>query len=105
MALPSVDYTRRDPAADVLPLVVRDHLQTFLAGAAHLRDGEGVPAFDVDVLACPRCGGRLRLIALIESSSVARRILTHLGLPAAVPRPTPARAPPTGDDDEWPRSS
>jgi len=45
----------------------------------------------------------LRLIALIESSSVARRILTHLGLPADVP--APARAPPTGDDDEWPRSS
>ena len=45
MALPSVDYTRRDPAADVLHLVVRDHLQTFLAGAARLRDGEGVPRF------------------------------------------------------------
>jgi hypothetical protein len=56
-------------------------------------------AFEVDVLACPRCGGRLRLIALIEASAVARRILTHLGLAADVPRPTPARAPPTGDDD------
>ena len=56
-------------------------------------------AFDVDVLACPRCGGRLRLIALIESSSVARRILTHLGLPADVPRPAPARAPPIGYHD------
>ena len=28
MALPSVDYTPRDPAADVLYRVVRDHLQT-----------------------------------------------------------------------------
>jgi hypothetical protein len=23
-------------------------------------------AFDMDVLACPRCGGRLRLLALLE---------------------------------------
>jgi hypothetical protein len=45
VALPSVDYTRRDPAGDVLYRVVRDHLQTFLAEAAHLRDGEGVPRF------------------------------------------------------------
>ncbi len=56
-------------------------------------------AFEIDVLACPRCGGRLRLIALIEASAVALRILTHLGLPADVPRPAPARAPPNSDDD------
>lgn len=45
MALPSVDYTARDLAADVLHRVVREHLQTFLVDAAHLRDGEGVPRF------------------------------------------------------------
>jgi Transposase zinc-binding domain len=45
VALPSIDYTPRNPAADVLYRVVRDHLQTFLAEAAHLRDGEGVPRF------------------------------------------------------------
>jgi len=56
-------------------------------------------AFEVDVLACPRCGGRLRLIALIEASAVARRILTHLALPADVPPPALARAPPIGDGD------
>ena len=43
MALPSVDYAPRDPAADVLHRVVREHLQTFLAEAAYLR--EGVPRF------------------------------------------------------------
>ena len=56
-------------------------------------------AFEVDVLTCRRCGGRLRLIALIEASAVARRILTHLALPADVPTPAPARAPPIGDDE------
>ena len=48
----------------------------------------------VDVLACSRCGGRLRLIALIEEAAVIRRILRHLGLAETVPTPSPARAPP-----------
>jgi hypothetical protein len=47
-----------------------------------------------DVLACPRCGGRLRLIALLEQAAVIQRILRHLGLPTEVPPPAPARAPP-----------
>jgi len=50
--------------------------------------------FGLDVLACPRCGGRLRLVALIEDASVVRRILRHLGLPTEVPEPRPARAAP-----------
>ncbi|MGE0445040.1 MAG: transposase [Vicinamibacterales bacterium] len=55
-------------------------------------------AFGVDVLACPRCGGRLRLIALLDASAVAERILRHLGLPTEVPQARPARAPPLRDD-------
>ncbi len=54
-------------------------------------------AFGFDVLACPRCGGRLRLIALIDESAVTQRILRHLGLPTEVPEPRPARAPPLRD--------
>ena len=50
--------------------------------------------FGMDVLACPRCGGRLRLIALIEEAAVIDRILRHLGLPTETPAPRPARAPP-----------
>ena len=46
------------------------------------------------VLACPRCGGRLRLIALIEQRAVVTRILAHLGLPTELPVPRPARPPP-----------
>jgi hypothetical protein len=30
--------------------------------------------FGVDVLACPRCGVRLRLVALIDQTSVIQRI-------------------------------
>lgn len=50
--------------------------------------------FGYDVLACPRCGGRLRLIALIEEAAVIERILRHLGVPTEIPAPRPARAPP-----------
>ncbi|MCX6553119.1 MAG: ATP-dependent helicase HrpA [Acidobacteria bacterium] len=50
--------------------------------------------FGRDVLACPRCGGRLRLIALIDDEAVIERILRHLGLPTEIPASQPARAPP-----------
>ena len=50
--------------------------------------------FGFDVLACPRCGGRLRLIALIDPAGVIERILRHLGVPTEIPAPRPARAPP-----------
>jgi hypothetical protein len=49
--------------------------------------------FGVDVLACPHCGGRLRLVALIDQASVIQRILRHLGLATDVPEPRPARPP------------
>lgn len=55
--------------------------------------------FGFDVLACPRCGGRMRLIALIEQAAVVQRILRHLGLPSDVPEPRPARAPPIPPED------
>ena len=54
--------------------------------------------FGFDVLACPRCGSRLRLIALIEEATVIERILGHLGVPTAVPAPHPARVPPFSAD-------
>jgi hypothetical protein len=59
--------------------------------------------FDIDVLACPRCGGRLVLIALIEQPEVIARILGHLGLPSELPRPAPARsrARGAGNDHQW----
>jgi hypothetical protein len=55
-------------------------------------------AFGFDVLACSRCGGRLRLIAVLDASDVTQRILRHLGLPTEVPAARPARAPPMYDD-------
>ena len=51
-------------------------------------------SFGFDVLACPRCGGQLRLIALIEDPGVIRRILGHLGLPTERPAARPPCAQP-----------
>jgi hypothetical protein len=51
--------------------------------------------FDLDVLECPRCGGRMVVIATIEAADVLRKILGHLGLPTDPPAPLPARPPPT----------
>jgi hypothetical protein len=49
---------------------------------------------DLDVLACPRCGGRLRRIATVEDPAVVGKILAHLGLlhPADSPGPAPPSA-------------
>ena len=60
-------------------------------------------SFGFDVLACPRCGDRLELIALIDNPAVIRRMLSHLGLPTEVPPACPARPPPlpTGRADTW----
>ena len=51
-------------------------------------------AFVIDVLACPHCGGRLRLIATLHDPAVIRKILTHLeiapsGRSPALPPPSP----------------
>jgi hypothetical protein len=61
--------------------------------------------FGFDVLACPRCGGRLRLIALIERATVIGRILRHLGVSTETPASRPARAPPLAGIPEFDRCS
>jgi len=43
------------------------------------------------VLACPGCGGRLRLLATIAYAPAIAKIPRHLGLPVEVPKPVPAR--------------
>jgi hypothetical protein len=50
-------------------------------------------AFGIDVLACPRCTGRLRLVATVEDPQVVRAILESLGVAAEAPRPAPPRPP------------
>ena len=55
--------------------------------------------YEVDPLVCPRCAGPMRMIAFIEQPAVIEKILTHLGLCAALSwskGPAPAQSPPAG---------
>jgi hypothetical protein len=48
----------------------------------------------LDVLACPRCGGRMRLVALVTEAPSVRRFLRGLGESTDAPARAPARGPP-----------
>ena len=48
----------------------------------------------IDALICPRCQGRMRVIALVREPSEIRRFLANLGEPTSPPRRAPARGPP-----------
>jgi hypothetical protein len=50
--------------------------------------------FQIDVEKCPDCGGRMRLLALIQNPDEIKRFLRHLGEPTEPPPLAPARGPP-----------
>ena len=50
-------------------------------------------------LACPNCGGDIRLISFITQPETMRKILTHVGEALEPPYVTPARGPPVAWDD------
>ena len=54
--------------------------------------------FEVFPLLCPKCGGQVRLIALITEGSQIRKILDHIGVDPDPPHISPARGPPLWDD-------
>jgi len=56
-------------------------------------------ASDLDVLRCPRCAGRMELIATIEDPAVIARILAHLEGPGTRDDPAPAAAVSSPRDD------
>jgi hypothetical protein len=46
--------------------------------------------FELDVLSCPRCGGRMRILCAINSPTAIQKILSCLGLPTKAPPIAPA---------------
>jgi hypothetical protein len=50
--------------------------------------------FGVDVLACPRCEGRKKLLAMVTNPASIARYLAAVGEATEVPRRSPARGPP-----------
>ncbi|MFH1124884.1 MAG: transposase, partial [Pseudomonadota bacterium] len=45
--------------------------------------------YEVDPLTCPKCHGRMRILAFIEDEEVIKKILKHLGLWDKKARPPP----------------
>jgi hypothetical protein len=50
--------------------------------------------FLVDVLECPKCKGRMKILAAVIAPANVRRVLESLALPSEAPRLRPARPPP-----------
>ncbi|HLG42064.1 MAG TPA: transposase, partial [Planctomycetota bacterium] len=53
----------------------------------------------IDVLSCPRCGGRMEAIAEITDPEVVGKVLRAMGLSVEAPRASSARPPPQGEFD------
>ena len=49
--------------------------------------------FLVDVLECPKCKGRMKILAAVIAPANVRRVLESLSLPSEAPRLRPARPP------------
>ena len=56
-------------------------------------------AFEIDVLSCPRCGGRMRLIATVEDPREIHGVLSALALSAS---PMDRAPPPSKSVDATP---
>jgi hypothetical protein len=52
-------------------------------------------AFDLDVLACPRCGGRWRLLGTVEDPDAIRAILAAVAVSADRAPPSAAAQTPS----------
>jgi hypothetical protein len=50
--------------------------------------------FEVDPVRCEKCGGTMRLVAVIGDDEELDRILGNQGWPVDFPRTKPARSPP-----------
>jgi hypothetical protein len=72
--------------------------------------------FAVDVLACPKCQGRMKLLGLVKNPAIISRTLATVGEATEVPRRSPGRGPPywksrvlrrqvLGNEDEGERRS
>jgi hypothetical protein len=48
--------------------------------------------YEVDPMACPRCGGRMKVVAFITEYAVVDRIVDHLKLTFAAAKPPPSQA-------------
>jgi hypothetical protein len=50
-----------------------------------------------DALTCPKCAGRMTIVAAVTKPEAIRKILEHLGIASEAPRRTAVRPPPQAD--------
>ena len=56
-----------------------------------LRSAEMIrKAYEVDPLVCPKCGGRMKIVAFLTEYAVVDRIIRHLELTFVAEKPPPA---------------
>jgi hypothetical protein len=105
----SIAQPERAGAVLVAPNVLRvRHWQRLFQGALYAAASRVTwpvllrRTFDVDVLECPQCHGRLRILGQMTDATTIGRVLAILGMPAEAPRAARARDPtePLGDDAE-----
>jgi hypothetical protein len=114
-AIPEREFSRLEfPAADSNLTAARAAAEAQSSEAPRLRRLGWAEllrrVFAIDVLACPRCGDRLRLLSAIHSDAASRAILDCLGLASRAPPAAEARVAITtevdgdcdpGPEDDW----
>jgi len=88
------------PPALCSPFILTDeHLRRLLDGVLLMTRPTATWAHllrrshDIDVLSCPKCHGRLRLMAVLRDEAQVRRVLRHFGKPTDPPPRAKARDP------------
>ena len=73
------------------------------AGACVAVGGAAAPVFALDVVACPRCGGRRRLVGVYTGGAPLQTLLERLGLEGTPSSAEPSRSPPRASEEpDWP---
>jgi hypothetical protein len=73
-------YRPRHPERTVLFRILFHNFDRFLT------------VYEVDPLICPRCGGKMRVVAFLTEPAVVDRIIRHLELTFVAEKPPPTHA-------------
>jgi hypothetical protein len=65
-----------------------NRLESYIETELDQREQSGLD-YELDPLICPRCGGRMKVIAFLTESAVVDRIIRHLKLTFVAERPPP----------------
>ena len=87
-ACPKPDETKPDVAEGKPPQQLTRDKTSRIDWASLLKR-----VFQIDILACAKCGDRMKVLAVIDQPDVVTKILGHLGMPTVPEGIAPARLP------------